>query len=191
MEKTTTNEIIIKNYTDKRDIVFHADIVGSPFVVIKVGDGTPSKTTLEEAAQMVASYSRAWKMGVNAVDVYWIKPDQVSKTPPSGEYLPRGSFMISGTRQYLRSVPLKLAIGIKYTSEGIVVIGGPSSAINSQTSLFVNIVPGRVKTGQLVKRLVTMLISKAPGDIKQEIRRLPLQDFQMFIPGGGGEISKD
>jgi predicted ribosome quality control (RQC) complex YloA/Tae2 family protein len=188
---STTNEIIIKKYTDKRDIVFHADIVGSPFVVIKVGDGTPSKTTLEEAAQMVASYSRAWKMGVNTVDVYWIKPDQVSKTPPSGEYLPRGSFMIYGTRQYLRSVPLKLAIGIKYTSEGIVVIGGPSSAINSQTSLFVNIVPGRVKTGQLVKRLVTMLISKAPGDIKQEIRRLPLQEFQMFIPGGGGEISKD
>jgi predicted ribosome quality control (RQC) complex YloA/Tae2 family protein len=188
---STTNEIIIKNYTDERDIVFHADIPGSPFAVIKADEGTPSKTTIEEAAQMVASYSRAWRMGVNAIDVYWIKPDQVSKTPPSGEYLPRGSFMIYGTRQYLRNIPLQLAIGIKYTSERILVIGGPPSAINSQTSLSVNIIPGRVKTGQLVKRLVTTLIRKAPEDIKQDIRRLPLQEFQIFIPGGGGEISND
>ena len=31
----TTNEIVIKKYTEKNDLVFHTDMAGSPFVVIK------------------------------------------------------------------------------------------------------------------------------------------------------------
>ncbi|UCH01503.1 MAG: NFACT family protein, partial [Candidatus Bathyarchaeota archaeon] len=130
-----TNEILLKKYTDSNDVVLHTDIPGSPFGVIKTKGSQPSENVIKEAAQMVASYSKAWRMGVSTIDVYWIKPEQVSKTPPSGEYLPRGSFMIHGSRNYLKKVPLKLAVGIKETPYGYEVIGGPPSAITAQTKI--------------------------------------------------------
>jgi len=184
-----TNEILLKKYTDSNDVILHTDIPGSPFGVIKTKGSQPSENVIKEAAQMVASYSKAWRMGVSTIDVYWIKPEQVSKTPPSGEYLPRGSFMIHGSRNYLKNVPLKLAVGIKETPHGYEVIGGPPSAITAQTKIFVEIAPGRVKASKLIKNLITKLIEKASNEQKSNIQKIQLEDIQAFIPGGGGEIT--
>ncbi|MBW3004164.1 DUF814 domain-containing protein, partial [Candidatus Woesearchaeota archaeon] len=75
----TSNEIVIKKHTDKDDIVFHTSMPGSPFCVIKTKGKTPTERTLEEAAQQTASYSKAWKLGIAAAEVFHVKPDQVSK----------------------------------------------------------------------------------------------------------------
>jgi len=34
------------------------------------------------------------------VSAYWIHPDQVKKSAPSGEFLPKGSFTIEGQRNF-------------------------------------------------------------------------------------------
>ena len=39
-------------------------------------------------------------------------PHQVSKTTKSGEYIQRGSFIINGKRNILKSLPLELYVGI-------------------------------------------------------------------------------
>ena len=52
----TSNEIIIKKHTDKEDIVFHTDMRGSPFFVIKNGDEC-GEITKDEAAQAVAVHA--------------------------------------------------------------------------------------------------------------------------------------
>jgi len=186
----TTNEIIIKQHTVTNDIILHADIHGSPFAVIKTLGKTPSEVTINEAAQMVASYSRAWRIGLPSIDVYWVLPEQVSKTPPSGEYLPKGSFMIRGSRNYVKNVPLGLAIGIKNILGQSIVIGGPTSAIATQTDIYVNIIPGRIKTGKLVKEIIFQLHRKASNNLQEEIKRIPIEEFQAIIPGGRGEIAK-
>ena len=43
----TTNEIIIKKHVDERDLVFHTDLAGSPFFVIKAEGKTIPKQTIE------------------------------------------------------------------------------------------------------------------------------------------------
>jgi Predicted RNA-binding protein homologous to eukaryotic snRNP len=45
-------------------------------------------------------------------DVYWVEPDQVSKTPVSGEFVPKGAFIIRGHRNYIRGAKLEISIGI-------------------------------------------------------------------------------
>jgi predicted ribosome quality control (RQC) complex YloA/Tae2 family protein len=183
-----TNEILIKKYMEPHDIVFHADIPGSPFVVIKTQGKTPEKT-INEAAQFTASYSRAWKEGLKAMDVYWVKPEQVSKTPPSGEYLPRGSFMIYGTKNYVRNVTLEIAIGIKRENGAFRVIGGPLEAISKQTNLFIKIVPGNEPSGKLAKNIRKALAENSSVEERAKILNVPIEEIYAFIPLGRGSIS--
>ncbi len=184
-----TNGLLINRHMEPNDIVFHADVPGSPFLLIKTGGKTPSESTITEAAQMVASYSRAWREGLKSVNVYWVKPDQIGRAAPSGEYLPRGSFMVYGPRNYVRNIPLRIAIGLKRADEQVVVLGGPPSAVASQTPLFVELVPGAEKSGTLAKKALLKLTDRAPEELKDVIRKLPPDELQRVIPSGGGEIS--
>ena len=90
-----TNEILIKKYTEDNDLVFHTDKAGSPFAVIKNG-AKAGEASINETAQATASFSRAWKEGLAALEVFFVKPNQVSKTAQSGEFMPKGAFMITG-----------------------------------------------------------------------------------------------
>ncbi|MEM1556217.1 MAG: ribosome rescue protein RqcH [Candidatus Bathyarchaeia archaeon] len=184
----STNETIIRKYMEKHDIVFHADIPGSPFTIIKTGGRQPGEETMFEAAQFTASYSRAWREQIKAVDVYWVKPEQVSKAPPSGQYLSKGSFMIYGDRNYIRNVPLEVAIGIKRNNGEAKVIGGPVSAISKQTNIYVRIGPGNVQSGRLAKEIRERLASMVSEKERKIILKIPLEDIQVFIPLGGGSI---
>lgn len=187
----STNEALIKKYMEPHDIVFHADIPGSPFVLVKTLGKNPSERTIVEAAQFTASYSRAWKEQFRAVDVYWVRPEQVSKAPPSGQYLSRGSFMIYGTKNYLRNIPLEIAIGIKRENDCVKVVGGPVSAISKQTNFYVKIIPGKEPSGRLAKEIRDGLARMVPPDEREAALKIPLEEFQAFIPLGQGSISQD
>lgn len=184
----STNEMLIRNYMKEHDIVLHADLPGSPFTIIKTEGKQPNEETIFEAAQFTASYSRAWRENFRAVDVYWVKPEQVSKTPPSGQYLPRGSFMIYGTRNYIKNVPLEVAIGIKINGNEIKVIGGPESAISKQTNIYVKVTPGNIPSGKLAKEIREKLASMVSKDERKTVLKIPIEDIQKFIPQGYGDI---
>jgi len=184
----TTNEILMKKHLEPQDIVFHADIVGAPFVVVKTQGKTPSEQVIQEAAQFAASYSRAWREMLNVIDVYWVYPHQVSKTPPSGQYLEKGSFIIQGTKNYVRKVPLRVAIGIKKKDEQLWVIGGPVDAINRQTSMYVEVVPGEEKGGTLAKQIRHLLIEKTAKEGRKKMLEISIAEIQQFIPYGKGAI---
>ena len=53
-----TNELVVKKHAEKGDVVFHTDMAGSPFVVVKAEGKEVPTTTLEEAAQFCASSVR-------------------------------------------------------------------------------------------------------------------------------------
>ncbi|MCL5983486.1 MAG: hypothetical protein M1606_02325, partial [Candidatus Thermoplasmatota archaeon] len=42
---------------------------------------------------------------------FWVTADQVSKTPATGEFVARGSWVVTGTKHYLKDLPLELALG--------------------------------------------------------------------------------
>jgi predicted ribosome quality control (RQC) complex YloA/Tae2 family protein len=186
----TTNEVLIKKHTAHNDIVLHADFTGAPFVTIKSEGKIPSEKTVFEAAQLAASYSRAWREGLTSLDVYWVKPDQISKEAPSGEYLSKGMFMVRGRRNYIHNVPLRVSIGIVEKDDRLMVIGGPVSAIASQTRFMVKIVPGRDKSGRLAKEIRHLLSDNAPTDLRGKILKTSIEEVQRFIPAGKGEAFK-
>jgi predicted ribosome quality control (RQC) complex YloA/Tae2 family protein len=96
----TTNEVVIKKHTDFKDLVFHTDLPGSPFFVIKSEGKDIPQQTKEEAAIATASFSRAWKEEIGTTEVYCISPEQVRK-----EFgLPKGSFIIQGKREYFNPI---------------------------------------------------------------------------------------
>src|SRR3989344_4099899 len=123
----TSNEIIIKKYLEKEDLVFHTDMAGSPFFFIKNGQQAGEKT-IEETAQAVAAYSRAWKLGHGTIDVFYVKPEQVSKEAKAGESLAKGSFMVYGKTLYVHP-KVEYAIGLLNDE----IIGGPLTAVESRT----------------------------------------------------------
>jgi len=93
-----SNEVLVKKYTEDSDVVFHADVFGAPFVVVKTDGKEPSEQCLREASEFTASFSRGWREGFASVDVYWVKPEQLSKSGRSGEYVKRGAFVVHGRR---------------------------------------------------------------------------------------------
>ncbi|MBL7051686.1 MAG: DUF814 domain-containing protein [Nanoarchaeota archaeon] len=96
----TTNDIIVKKHADKGDLVFHTEMRGSPFFIIKAEGKEIPQQTKEEAAIATAAFSRAWKEELGTAEVYSIQPDQVKKELG----LPKGSFMIHGKREYYKPV---------------------------------------------------------------------------------------
>lgn len=160
----TTNEIVIKKYTEKDDIVFHTDMAGSPFFVIKTENKKISEITLNEVAIATASFSKAWKNGLGTLDVFYVNPDQVSKEANSGEYMTKGAFMIRGKTNYLNP-EIKLAI----TNNDGQIICGPLSAIKRISDNYIIIIPGSDKTSDIAKKIR----NKIGGDLDEIIRALP------------------
>ncbi|MEM5777640.1 MAG: NFACT family protein [Candidatus Aenigmatarchaeota archaeon] len=129
-----SNETIIRKHLKEGDLVFHTDITGSPFVIIKNPDKKKiPETTIREAAEFCACYSKAWKIGIQA-DVYYILPEQVKKEGG----LPKGSFMIYGKREWIRRIDLLLAIGV-YNGK---IIYGPISSVKVKTKKYIVITVG-------------------------------------------------
>ncbi|VDM35215.1 unnamed protein product [Hydatigera taeniaeformis] len=73
----------------------------------------PPMRTLFEAGHMAVALSNAWSSKV-ITNAWWVRYDQVSKTAPSGEYLPTGSFVIRGRKNVLPQCLLTYGIGILF-----------------------------------------------------------------------------
>ncbi|MBN2251602.1 MAG: DUF814 domain-containing protein [Candidatus Altiarchaeota archaeon] len=184
----TTNEILIKKHLEKDDMVFHALVHGAPFFVIKnPGNKEIPKETLQEAAEAAASYSKAWKLGMGSCDVYCVDPEQVSKAAPSGEYLAKGAFMITGKKKWFKGTRLHLAVGFKVNDEAEAFCG-PETAVKAITNHFAVIVPGDLKSGELAKKLKEKILKCAKDPDAGKIKKLSLEDIQRLIPGGKGRI---
>jgi len=184
----TTNEILIKKHLDPHDIVLHSDIIGAPFVVVKTEGKAPAQQVIHEAAQFAAFYSKAWREKFGAVDVYWVYPNQLSKTAPSGQYIGKGAFIIKGTKNYIRGVPLRAALGIQKSGEQLRVIGGPIEAVQKHTNVYVEVVPGDEPSAKLARRIRHLMYEKAAQEDRERISKIRVEEIQQFIPMGKGTI---
>ena len=183
----TSNETLLKRYTNPEDLIMHAEVHGAPFVVMKTGGAQPTTETLREAAQACVSYSRLWKEGIRSGDAYWVKPEQVTKSAPAGEYLTKGAFMIRGTRNYIRGVELGLAVGITLRDGKALLMGGPPSAVKSKCQIYVQIRQGRGSPAEVAKRILARLAAKGGENMRSEFARITMDDVIRLLPPGGVE----
>lgn len=183
-----SNEVLIKKYTDSYDVVFHADIVGSPFVVVKTEGKEPSEQTLKEAGEYAAAFSRAWRESMGAVDVYWVKPEQLSKSGPSGEFVAHGAFAVTGKRNWMRGTALSMAIGLIETEEQIKFIGGPVESVKSKTKVIVVLNPGDLTGKDILKLILRSLTLKLPKDQRQKMGKASIEAIREFVPYTKGRI---
>ncbi|XVF28164.1 hypothetical protein REPUB_Repub15cG0005300 [Reevesia pubescens] len=109
------NEMIVKRYMSKGDLYVHADLHGASSTVIK--NHRPEQPvpplTLNQAGCFTVCHSQAWDSKI-ITSAWWVYPQQVSKTAPTGEYLTVGSFMIRGKKNFLPPHPLIMGFGLLF-----------------------------------------------------------------------------
>jgi predicted ribosome quality control (RQC) complex YloA/Tae2 family protein len=184
-----SNEVLVKKHAKPDDAVFHADVTGAPFVVVKTEGKAPSEQALREAGEFAAAFSRAWREGAGSADVYWVKPSQLSKSGPSGEYVPHGAFAVSGKRNWMRSVPLKLAIGVVENGK-VIFIGGPVEAVKAKTSAYVTIMPGDLAGKEFLKQILQALMVKLPKEQREKAGKASVERIREFVPYTKGTLIK-
>ena len=176
-----TNEAIVKKYLDNNDIYLHADIHGATSTAVKLGGKSLNDTILKESGEFAASFSSAWSKGFTTQDVFWVHPDQVSKTPEAGEFLAKGSFVIRGNRNYIRSARVKIAIGI-VDYEGKRIMAGPVEALEAHCDNYVVLKPGYTKKEAIAKKILHKI---------NEDDLITLDDIIRVLPSGKCDIDEE
>ena len=159
-----SNELLVKKHLKPGDRYVHADIHGAPSVVVKSKEGQ-TEATLREAGEFSLAMSKAWNAGLAGGSAYWVTPEQVSKTPESGEFVPRGGFIIRGKRNYMEKLELRLGIGICSIESKRKVMCGPLPAVAKHCSSYVEIRPGDVSK-EKASKLLAARFSAAISDIQ-------------------------
>ena len=178
------NEELVKKYLTGGDLFVHADVHGASVVIVK---GKTEK--MDEVAQFAASYSGAWRSGHFSADVYSALPSQVSKTPESGEFVSRGSFIVRGERTWYRNVPLAVGIGLMIEPQ-TAVIGGPPSVIRGKTKAFVELKPGQFEPNDVAKKVLRILKQKVTEEEEKALKAiLNTEQVAAFVPPGGSDIA--
>ena len=97
-----SNSAVVRKHLGKNDKIFHGDIFGSPFFILKDAENVPD-TSMNEVAHATVCFSRAWREGMYGLSAFWVNPDQVKRSAPSGQFLPKGSFTIEGQRNFIKA----------------------------------------------------------------------------------------
>ena len=190
----SSNSAVIRKHMTENDIVFHAEIHGSPFFLVKNARNLDSGNFIDETAQATVSFSRAWKDGLSSGDAYWVFPNQVKKGAPTGQYLPKGSFVIEGKRNFCKGVELKLSIGlIQIENNRYTIVCGPSNAIRRRSLVFASLLPGGSDPMNLAKKVKSefvRVISEFDSDLADYLKKIVLDEFIRMLPSGQSKIER-
>jgi len=190
----SSNSAVIRKHMTENDIVFHAEIHGSPFFLVKDARNQENGNFVDETAQATVSFSRAWKDGLSSGDAYWVFPNQVKKGAPTGQYLPKGSFVIEGKRNFCKGVELKLSIGlIQIENKRYTIVCGPSNAIRRRSLVFASLLPGGSDPMNLAKKVKSefvRVISEFDSDLADYLKKIVLDEFIRMLPSGQSKIER-
>ena len=193
----SSNSALIRKHLTEHDIVFHAEVYGSPFFIIKnaaafaaTQEGTID-SSLHQVAQATISFSRAWKDGLSSADAYWVMAEQVKKGAPTGQFLPKGSFVIEGKRNYIKGVELRLAIGIMQLNNRETLLCGPEEAVKKRSIFYTVLLQGGVDPMNAAKKVKSEFVKIAGENTKiaESIKHVSLDEFVRALPTGQSRLS--
>ncbi len=190
------NEELVTKYLSGNDLFFHSQAHGGPVTILKATGPSEAARDVDipersrkEAAQFAVSYSSVWKDGRYAGDAYEVTPDQVSKTPESGEYIEKGAFVIRGDRTYHRNVSAEVAVGIQ--CEPLTkVIGGSPEPVEDVAAATIRLRPGKYAQNDAAKRCYREFRSQFTDE--SLVRKVASPDLiAEFLPGGGSVMTDE
>ena len=169
-----TNDNVVKRHMRDSDIYVHADVHGAPSVIIKDGN-TATPEELRQVCVFAYCQSKAWVSAMSNGSSYWVYPDQVSKTPNPGEFVPRGAFIIRGKRNYEHHIESEMGVGeTEYQNERKIMCA-PVDLIEKICERYFVIRPGRGKN------------KTTPNEIAKAFE-VPEEEVSRIIPPGDSEI---
>ena len=174
-----SNSILVRRHMEEGDTVYHANLFGSPFFILKGGKGQTDEE-VREVAQATVAFSSAWKTGLGSAEAYWVLPDQVKSSAPTGEYLSRGSFAIVGKKNTVSKMIVEIAVGL---TPDELVTGGPESSFKGRSSAYVVLRPHHEKSSETAKSVLGALASMV-----EDLQGFTVDDILRALPTGGGKI---
>ncbi|HET7148083.1 MAG TPA: ribosome rescue protein RqcH [Candidatus Nitrosopolaris sp.] len=195
----SSNSAIIRKHLREEDIVFHAEVHGSPFFILKAAKRVSEiSASRMEVAQATVSFSRAWKDGLFSADAFWVEPSQIKRGAPTGQFLPRGSFVIEGKRNYIKGIEIKLAVGLIRSYPHYVLACGPTNAIKKRSVVYSQLLPGGMDPNSVAKKIKTDLVKAAYANTNTKddtnaqladfTKSINIGDFIRAIPSGHSKI---
>ncbi len=179
---SSSNSAVIRKHLEKDDKVFHGEIYGSPFFLLK-DDGSSMTSSLNEVAHATVCFSRAWKESMYGTNAYWVNPDQVKKGAPSGQSMGKGSFIIEGQRNFVKISTLKLCVAIvEYEGTHLLTCGPPS--LKENCVAYVMIEPTGMEMVDVAKKIRFELISMNETIAKS----FSVDDYVRVLPSGPSRI---
>lgn len=189
----SSNSALVRKHLTEDDIVFHAEVHGSPFFIVKNASAPAQEGKIEkslaEVAQATVAFSRAWKDGLTSADAYWVLPEQVKKGAPTGQFLPKGSFVIEGKRNYIKGIEARLAVGIVSVNGRQVLACGPEDAIKKHALVYAVLLQGGMDPMNAAKKTKSALVAAADEVLAESIKRMSLDDFVRALPTGQSRVS--
>ena len=180
-----SNSAVVRKHLEKNDRIFHGDIFGSPFFILKDAENPPA-SSMNEVAHATVCFSRAWREGMHGLSAFWVYPDQVKKSAPSGQFLPKGSFTIEGKRNFVNIPSLKLAVGIIPQEDYYLLTSGPPEPIKKNSLCYAIIEPHGSDMVDIAKK-IKMEFSKLEEEIAKKIS---IDDFVRALPAGQSQIKE-
>ncbi len=180
----SSNMALIRKHLEKNDKVFHADIYGSPFFILKYYNEDVRPTSLNEVAHATVCFSRAWRESMYGLNAYWVEPEQVKKAAPSGQFLAKGAFVIDGQRNFVNVSTLKLAVGLVKQNTDYLISCGPPDAIKKNSICYVIIEPSGSQMVDTAKKIKLEFI-KMKEDV---VKSLSIDEFVRVLPAGESHI---
>jgi len=181
----SSNSSVIRKHLGKDDKVFHAEIVGSPFFILK--DSTEETlSSMTEVAHATVCFSRAWREGLYGLNAYWVKPEQIKTAAPSGQFIAKGSFVIEGSRSFIQVASLQLSVGIYQKNDKYSLMCGPPSAIKKNCVYFVTIEPSGTDMTEFAKKIRLEFLKLVENE--DIVKTFTIDDFTRALPAGDSHI---
>jgi len=170
-----TNDQVVKKHLKPEDRYSHADVHGAPSVVFK-GGAEAGDEELKQVCTFALAHSKAWNAGIREGTAYWVLPDQVSKAPMAGEFVPRGAFIIRGKRNYFHHVQMEMAVGEIVHEGERKIMCAPRSTMEAMSERYVVLVPGKLVRNKMSSTLARRF-------------EVPEEEISRILPPGNVEIA--
>ena len=180
---SSSNSAIIRKHLEKNDKVFHADIHGSPFFILKNKKEPIRPSSLNETAHATVCFSRAWREAMYGLNAYWVDPGQVKKAAPSGQFLAKGAFVIDGKRNFVNVSTLKLSVGLVKQDSDYLVTCGPPTAIKKNCVCYSVIEPTGLEMVDVAKKIKFEFVN-----MNEVAKSITVDEFVRVLPAGKSHV---
>lgn len=189
---SSSNSVLVRKHLTENDYVFHAEVHGSPFFILKNANNKSVEDisqSILQVSQATVSFSRSWKDNLSSADAYWVYPYQVKKGAPTGQYLPKGAFIIEGKKNFVKNLEIKLSIGLSFIDERPLLIVGPPIVVSKRSVCLRNILPSGydvIKASKKIKAdfVEYSLKNEFPDSLTNHLKSLSIDEIVRILPVG-------